>query len=49
MPASTADCSNTVPDGSAIEFELSEGDAFAHVVEGLLRMLLGSDFALGIP
>ena len=36
-------------DGSAIEFELSEGDAFAHVVEGLLRMLLGSDFALVFP
>lgn len=34
---------------SAIEFKLTEIDAFKHVVEGLLRMLLGSDFALAFP
>jgi hypothetical protein len=34
---------------SAIEFSLHEIDAFSHLVEGLLRMLLGSDFALAFP
>jgi hypothetical protein len=34
---------------SAIEFGLSEMEQFSHLVEGLLRMLLGSDFALAFP
>lgn len=34
---------------SAIEFSLKELHSFKHVIEGLLRMLLGSDFALGFP
>jgi len=34
---------------AAIEFKLSEGEAFSHLVEGLLRMLFGSDFALAFP
>lgn len=34
---------------AAIEFDLHESDALLHVVEGLLRMLLGSDFALAFP
>lgn len=36
-------------DAAAIEFALSETGPFAHVAEGLLRMLLGSDFALAFP
>lgn len=36
-------------DGAAIEFNLTETQSFAHLVEGLLRMLLGSDFALAFP
>jgi len=35
--------------GAAIEFTPQEAEPFAHVVEGLLRMLLGSDFALAFP
>jgi hypothetical protein len=34
---------------AAIEFNPSEVDPFSHVVQGLLRMLLGSDFALAFP
>ena len=34
---------------AAIEFTPQEAEPFAHVVEGLLRMLLGSDFALAFP
>jgi hypothetical protein len=34
---------------AAIEFKLSEADGFSHLVEGLLRMLFGSDFALAFP
>jgi hypothetical protein len=34
---------------SAIEFALHEVESFSHLVEGLLRMLLGSDFALAFP
>lgn len=34
---------------AAIEFALAESAPFSHVVEGLLRMLLGSDFALAFP
>lgn len=34
---------------AAIEFNLNESQSFAHVVETLLRMLLGSDFALAFP
>ena len=34
---------------AAIEFTPSEVEPFAHIVEGLLRMLLGSDFALAFP
>ena len=34
---------------SAIEFSLNEVEPFSHLVEGLLRMLLGSDFALAFP
>jgi len=34
---------------AAIEFSLRELPAFCHVVQGLLRMLLGSDFALAFP
>jgi hypothetical protein len=34
---------------AAIEFHLSETGPFLHVVQGLLRMLLGSDFALVFP
>jgi hypothetical protein len=34
---------------AAIEFRPSETQPFLHVVEGLLRMLLGSDFALAFP
>ncbi|HXE54794.1 MAG TPA: hypothetical protein VN541_17370 [Tepidisphaeraceae bacterium] len=34
---------------AAIEFGLDEIGAFSHVIEGLLRMLLGSDFALAFP
>lgn len=34
---------------AAIEFTPSEAQPFAHLVEGLLRMLLGSDFALAFP
>jgi hypothetical protein len=34
---------------AAIEFFLHEMEPFAHLVEGLLRMLLGSDFALAFP
>jgi hypothetical protein len=36
-------------DGSALEFEPNERDAFVRVVEGLLARLLGSDFALAFP
>ena len=36
-------------DGAAIEFALLETGPFSHVAEGLLRMLLGSDFALAFP
>lgn len=36
-------------DAAAIEFALSETGPFSHVAEGLLRMLLGSDFALAFP
>jgi hypothetical protein len=35
--------------GSAIEFGLHESESFSHLIEGLLRMLLGSDFALMFP
>jgi hypothetical protein len=34
---------------AAIEFTPTETGPFAHLVEGLLRMLLGSDFALAFP
>jgi hypothetical protein len=34
---------------AAIEFNLTEVNSFTHVIEGLLRMLLGSDFALAFP
>lgn len=34
---------------AAIEFALHETEPFSHVAEGLLRMLLGSDFALAFP
>jgi len=34
---------------SAIEFGLHETETFTHLTEGLLRMLLGSDFALAFP
>jgi hypothetical protein len=34
---------------SAVEFSLHETEGFSHLVEGLLRMLLGSDFALAFP
>ena len=34
---------------AAIEFTLPEVEPFAHVIGGLLRMLLGSDFALAFP
>lgn len=34
---------------AAIEFNLTEAGAFRHLVEGLLRMLLGSDFAIVFP
>jgi hypothetical protein len=34
---------------AAIEFRLAETEAFSHLVEGLLRMLFGSDFALAFP
>lgn len=34
---------------AAIEFKLTEIESFSHVIEGLLRMLLGSDFALAFP
>lgn len=34
---------------AALEFKLDEAEPFGHVVEGLLRMLLGSDFALAFP
>lgn len=34
---------------AAIEFNLDELNSFKHVIEGLLRMLLGSDFALAFP
>lgn len=34
---------------AAIEFAPHEIEPFQHVVEGLLRMLLGSDFALAFP
>lgn len=34
---------------AAIEFTPAEVEPFSHVVEGLLRMLLGSDFALAFP
>jgi hypothetical protein len=36
-------------DGSALQFEPSERDAFVHFVETLLARLLGSDFALAFP
>jgi hypothetical protein len=36
-------------DGSAIQFEPAERDAFARFVEALLGGLLGSDFALAFP
>jgi hypothetical protein len=34
---------------AAIEFALQETQSLSHLIEGLLRMLLGSDFALGFP
>ena len=34
---------------AAMEFALAESASFSHVAEGLLRMLLGSDFALAFP
>ncbi|HSZ58467.1 MAG TPA: hypothetical protein VK797_22565 [Tepidisphaeraceae bacterium] len=34
---------------AAIEFALQETQPLSHLLEGLLRMLLGSDFALGFP
>ena len=34
---------------AAIEFASHETEALAHVVEGLLRMLFGSDFAIAFP
>lgn len=34
---------------AAIEFGLQESQPLEHLLEGLLRMLLGSDFALGFP
>jgi hypothetical protein len=37
------------PNAAAIEFNLTEAGPFAHVVQTLLRMLLGSDFALAFP
>jgi hypothetical protein len=39
----------TRTNAAAIEFNLTELQTFSHVIEGLLRMLLGSDFALGFP
>lgn len=36
-------------DAAAIEFTLAESAPFTHVAEGLLRMLLGSDFAVAFP
>jgi hypothetical protein len=39
----------TRTNASAIEFGRHEGESLAHLVEGLLRMLLGSDFALAFP
>lgn len=36
-------------DGTAIEFDSVERDAFVRLIEGLLQRLLGSDFALAFP